>query len=171
MYFDAKQFPIRCMLDLGNTSNGIWLQSMKAFQIRMAKRTLPAGASDSEGGKTPAVGVLTKPQVVTLGNDTFQNIQDHTFKLRNSSQDCDTIMPPLYLSKNKVEGSITGYSHFLHCTDYCFGCGKLHLECIIEYHNWEALRPDATNIGAFIIANPSIIQRLLIYNHKCLLLF
>jgi len=66
---------------------------------------------------------------------------------------------------------MTSHLYCPHCQPEWFNQGKIHPEYSITYDKWVALSDKAIHIGAVVMSNPSIAQKLPTHYHKVLLLF
>ena len=88
-----------------------------------------------------------------------------------TSEDYDCLIPAWYLEQHKAEGTTTSHLHFPHCTEKCYGHGKLYPEYSITYDRRVALNRDAVHIGALVQKSSSMLGKLQKCYHKYLLLF
>jgi hypothetical protein len=167
---DGKYFPIRCMLDLGSTSFIISPEATKAFKIPVVKRNIPTKAKDVGGRKIYTEGLFTVALGLSFGNHhTFD--KDHAFEVMKTSADYDALIPTWYLNKHQAQGITSGHLYFPNCKGECFGHGLLHPEYEITYDKRGALRYNAINIGALVVNDTSLLQKLPAHYHKWMLLF
>lgn len=75
------------------------------------------------------------------------------------------------MEKHKARGTITSHLHFPHCGSTCSGHGKIHPAYSITYDKKILLSDQAIHIGAIVLNNPSVAQKLPSHYHKFLLLF
>jgi len=169
--YDGKYFPLRCMLDLGSTSFVISPEAAKSFSIPVVSRPKPAKARDVSGSQLRTEGLFTVPLGVSFGNHRSFDDNDHAFEVIKTTADYDAIIPAWYLEKHKARGITTSHLHFPHCPQTCYNHGKIHPEYSITYDKRIALNDAAIHIGAIVLNNPSIAQRLPVHYHKFLLLF
>jgi len=169
--YDGKYFPLRCILDLGSTSFVISPEAAKAFAIPVISRPRPVKTGDVSGSQIKTEGLFPVPLGVSFGNHRSFNQEDHAFEVIKTSGDYDALVPAWYLEKHKARGTTTSHLHFPHCQQSCYNHGKIHPEYSITYDRRIALNDAAIHIGAIVMANPSIAQKLPEHYHKYLLLF
>ena len=83
----------------------------------------------------------------------------------------DALIPAWYMQKHKAQGTTTSHYHFPHCQPECYNHGKIYPEYSIMYDKRIALHDKAIHIGAIVMRNPSVAQKLPVHYHKFLLLF
>jgi len=169
--YEGKYFPLRCMLDLGSTSFVISPEAAKAFSIPVVKRQKPVKTGDVSGSTLNLENLFTVPLGVSFGNHRTYDEQDHAFKVIKTTGDYDALIPARYLEKHKARGTTTSHLHFPECLSECYNHGKIHPEYTITYDKRIALNEKAIHIGAIVLNNPSIIEKLPTCYHKFLLLF
>jgi len=169
--YDGKYFPLRCMLDLGSTSFVISPEAAKAFVIPVIPRPRPVKTGDVSGSQIKTEDLFTVPLGVSFGNHRSFNEEDHAFEVIKTTGDYDALVPAWYLEKHKARGITTSHLHFPHCKQSCYNHGKIHPEYSITYDRRIALDNAAIHIGAIVMANPSVAQKLPAHYHKYLLLF
>jgi len=108
---------------------------------------------------------------VSFGNHRSFDEDSHAFEVIKTSGDYDALIPAWYLEKHKARGTTTSHLHFPHCSQECYNHGKIHPEYSITYDKRIALNDAAIHIGAIVMSNPSIAQKLPEHYHKFLLLF
>jgi len=169
--YDGNYFPLQCMLDLGSTSIVISPEAAKAFSIPVISRPKPAEAGDVSGSQLKTEGLFTLLLGVSFGNHRSYDQDNHALDVIKTSADYDALIPAWYLEKHKARGTTTSHLHFPHCPQECYNHGKIHPEYSITYDKRIALNDAAIHIGAIVMSNPSIAQRLPAHYHKFLLLF
>jgi len=169
--YDGNYFPLRCMLDLGSTSFVISPEAAKAFSIPVVSRPKPVKAGDVSGSQLKTEGLFTVLLGVSFGNHRSFDEDSHAFEVIKTSGDYDALIPAWYLEKHKARGTTTSHLHFPHCSQECYNHGKIHPEYSITYDKRIALNDAAIHIGAIVMSNPSIAQKLPEHYHKFLLLF
>jgi len=168
---NGKYFLFRCMLDLGSTSFVISPEASKAFSIPVVKRPRPIKSGDVSGNNLKIENLFTVPVGLSFGNHRSYNEEDHAFEVINTSGDYDALIPAWYWEKHTSRGTTTSYLHFNHCPTECYNHGNIHPEYSITYDKRIALNKKAIHIGAIVVSNPSIAQRLPTHYHKFQLLF
>jgi hypothetical protein len=169
--FEGKYFPLRCILDLGSTSFVISPEAAKAFSIPVIKRTLPVNSGDVSGNSLRTENLVTIPLGVSFGNYHSYDEEDHAFEVIKTAGDYDALIPASYLEKHKASGTTTSHLHFPECPQTCYNHGKLNTEYSITYDQRIALNDKAIHIGAIVMSNSSIADKLPSHYHKFLLLF
>jgi hypothetical protein len=159
------------MLDLGSTSFVISPEAAKAFSIPVVKRPRPIKSGDVSGNNLTTENLFIVPMGVSFGNHCFYDEADHAFEVIKTSGDYDALIPSWYMEKHKALGVTTSHLHFPHCEPKCYNHGKIHREYSITYDRRIALSDKAIHIGAIVMSNPSIAQKLPSQYHKFLLLF
>jgi len=168
---DNQYFLTRCMLDRGSTSFVLSPQAAKAFQIPVIKRTKKVKCKDIGGKKIEVEGRFIVPLGLSFGNHRSYDEENHAFEVMQTSQDYDALLPAWYLEEHKAAGTTTSHLHFPHCQQKCFTHGKFHPEYSITYDKRVALDEKAIHIGAIVLSNPSLINKLPLCYHKFMLLF
>jgi len=169
--YDGKYFPLRCMLDLGSTSFVISPEAAKAFSIAVVSRAKPAKAGDVSGSQLKTEGLFTVPLGVSFGNHRSFNENDHAFEVIKTAKDYDALIPAWYLKQHKARGTTTSHLRFPHCPQDCYNHRRIHPEYSITYDKRIALNDAAVHIGAIVMSNPSVAQKLPTHYHQFLLLF
>jgi len=159
------------MLDLGSTSFVISPEAAKASSIPVVKRNKPVKSGDLARSVLETEELFTILLGVSFGIHGSYNEEDHAFEVIKSSQDYNALIPAWYLAKLKAQGSTTSHLQFPHCPSECYDHGTIHREYSITYDNKIALNYKAIHIGAIVMSNPSIPQKLPTWYHKFLLLF
>jgi len=167
--YDGNYFPLRSMLDLGSTSFVISPEAAKAFSIPVVLRPKPAKAGDVSGSQLKTEGLFTVPLGVSFGNHRSYDEDNHAFEVIKTSGDYDALIPAWYFEKYKARGTTTSHLHFPHCPQECYNHGKIHPEYSITYDRRIALNDAAIHIGAIVMSNPSIAQKLPVHYQKFLL--
>jgi hypothetical protein len=111
------------------------------------------------------------PLGISFGNHRSYDEEDHAFEVIKTSGDYDALIPAWYLEKHKARGATTSHHYFPHCQPDCYNYGKIPSEYSITYDKRIALNDKAIHIGAVVMSNPSIAQKLPTHYHKDLLLF
>jgi len=159
------------MLDLGSTSFVISPEAAKAFSIPVVRRHQSVKTGDVSGNNLKTENLFTVPLEVSFGNHRSYDEADHAFEVIKSSGYYDALIPAWYLEKHRARGITTSHLHFPHCQTECYNHGKIHPEYSITYNKRIALSDKAVHIGAIVMSNPTIAQKLPSHYHKFLLLF
>jgi hypothetical protein len=168
---DGKYFPLRSMLNLGSTFFVISPEAAKAFSIPVVRRPWPIESGDVSGNNLRTEGLFTVPLAVSFGNHHSYNEADHAFEVIKTSGDYDALIPAWYLETHKARGTTTSHLHIPHCGTVCYNHGKIHPEDSIPYDKRIELSDKAQHIGAVVMSNATIAQKLPLHYHKFLLLF
>jgi len=168
---DGKYFPLRCKLDLGSTSFVISPDAAKAFSIPVIQRPKPIKSGDVLEISLKTENLFTIPLGILFGNNWSYNEEDDAFEAIKTSGDYNALIPAWYLEKHKARGTTKSHLHFPHCQSECYNHGKIHPEYSISYDKRIALNDKAIHIGAIVMSNPSIAQKLPAHYHKFLHLF
>jgi hypothetical protein len=159
------------MLDLRSTSFVVSPEAAKAVSIPVVKRLQPIMSGDVSGSNLKTANLFTVPFGISFGNHRSCIEEDHAFEVIKTSGDYDALIPAWYLEKHKARGTTTSHLHFLHCQPECYNHGKTHPEYLITYGKRVALNDKAIHIGAIVMSNRSIAQKLLSHYDKLLPLF
>jgi len=159
------------MLDLGSTLFVISPEAAKAFPIPVVKRIRPIHSGDVSGTNLKTENLFTIPLGVSFGNHRSYNEDNHAFEVIKTSTDYDALIPAWYLEKHQARGATMSHLRFPHCQKECYNHGKIHPEYTITYDKRIALSNRAVHIGAIVMSNPTIAQKLPSHYHKFLLLF
>jgi hypothetical protein len=103
---------------------------------------------------------------VSFGNHHSYNEADYAFEVIMTSGDYDALIPASYLEKHKARGTTTSHLHFPHCRTECYIPRKILPEYSITYDKRIALSDKAIHIGAVVMSNPTIAQKLPSHYHK-----
>jgi hypothetical protein len=154
------------MLDLGSTSFVISPEVAKAFSLPVVRRILPVKSGDVSGDNLRTGNLFTVPLRVSFGNHRLYDEEGQAFEVIKTSGDYDTLIPAWYLEKHKARGTTTSHLHFPHCRTECYNPRKIHPEYLITYDERIALSDKAIHIGAVVMTNPTIAQKLPSHYHK-----
>jgi len=168
--YNGKYFPTRCMLDWGSTSFVLSAQVAKVFSIPVVQRLWLVKSGDVSANDLKTENVSTVHVGISFGNHRSHDEEDHAFEVIKTSGDYDALIPTWCLEKHQGKGTTTSHLHFPHCQPECFNHGKLHPEYSITYNEGIALSDKDIHIGAVVMSNPSIAQKLPVHYHKFLLL-
>ena len=169
--YNGQYFPLRCMLDLGSTSFVISPEAAKALSISVVERLKPIKTKDVSGSEIPTEGLFTVPLGLSFGNHRSFKEEDHAFKELKTSGEYYALIPAWYLEKHKARGITTSHLHFPHCSNECYGHGKIHPEYSITYDKRVSLNDKAIHIRAVVLSNPTLLRKLPPQYHKLILLF
>jgi len=169
--YDGKYFTLRYMLDLGSTSFVISPEVAKAFAIPVVKRPKPIKSGDVSATNLKTKNLVTVPLGILFGNHQSYNENDYAFEVIITSGDYDALIPAWYLEKHKARGTTTSHLHFPHCQSESYNHGKIHPEYSITYDKRIVLNDEVIHIGAIVMSNPSIAQKLPTHYHKFVLFF
>jgi len=155
----------------GSTSFVISPEAAKDFSIPVVVRPVSLEAGDVSGSQLKTEGLFTVLLGSYFGNHRSYDEEHHAFEVIKTSGDYDGLIPARYLENHKARGTTTNHLHFPHCQQACYNHGKIHPEYSITYDKRVALNNRAIHIGAIVMSNPSIAQKLPVHYHKFLLLF
>jgi hypothetical protein len=159
------------MLDLGSTSFVLSPDAAKSFSVPVVNRPKPVRSGDVSRNNLQTEGLFIIPLQISFGNHRLYDDEDPAFEVIKTSGDYDTLIPARYLEKHKARGTTTSHLHFPHCQPICYNHGKIHPEYSITYDKRIPLSNQAAHIGAIVMSNPTIAQKLPSHFHKLLLLF
>jgi hypothetical protein len=169
--YNSKFFPLRCILDLGSTSFIILPETAKPFSVAVVKRSKSVKSGDVSGSTLKTENMFTIALGISFGNHRSYNVEDHAFEVITTTGDYDALIPAWYLEKHKARGTTTSQLHFPHPQLECYNRGKIHPVYSITYDKRIAFSDKAIHIGAIVMSNLTIAQKLPLHYHKFLLLF
>ena len=146
-------------------------RSYKSIPNSCSQRATPRIASDIGGRTIPTEGLFAVPWGFSFRNHRTLDENDHPFEIMKTSADHEASIPAWYLNQHQAQGITTGHLYFPNCSSNCFGHGLLHPEYEITYDEKVASKPNTNNVGAIILHNSSVLQKLPKHNHNWSLLF
>jgi len=159
------------MLDLGSISFVISPEATIAFFITVVTRAKPKRSKDVSESNLKTEELNAVSFAVSFGNHHSSEEKDHAFEVINTSKDYDAMILTWYVEKHKAAGTMTSHLHFTHCPSECLSYGKIHQEQSITYYKSISLSDKAIHVGARVMSNPTIAQKLPSQYPKCVLLF
>jgi len=167
----GKQFPIRGMLDLERILYVLSWETANAFIHPVVKRPSSAEDLDISSQSTYTEGTLTIPLGLLVGKDSTFDLTDDSFDIMKPSIDCNTWIPGWGLKNYQAKVLETGHLHLPKFANACSGYDTQHNKYCMDYENIVALSPDAIDIEAVMIFNPSIAESPPVHCQQSLPLF